>query len=38
MMATWVPRDVAQQALEAAKRDVVADAYLWACRSTGQAC
>jgi hypothetical protein len=38
MMATWVPKDVALEALEAARRDVVPDAYLWACRSTGDSC
>jgi hypothetical protein len=38
MMASWVPRDVAMEALRLARRDVVRDAYLWACRSSGQSC
>lgn len=38
MMASWVPRDVAAEALRLARRDVVPDAYLWACRSTGERC
>jgi len=38
MMASWVPRDVALQALRLARRDVAADAYLWACRSSGESC
>lgn len=38
MMATWVSRDVAQQALRAARQAVVPDAYMWACRSGGDSC
>jgi hypothetical protein len=38
MMASWVPRDVAAEALRLARRDVARDAYLWACRSSGQSC
>lgn len=38
MMASWVPRDVAMEALLLARRDVVPDAYLWACRSSGAGC
>lgn len=38
MMASWVPRDVALEALRRARRDVAGDAYLWACRSSGQSC
>jgi hypothetical protein len=38
MMASWVPRDVALEALRLARRDVARDAYLWACRSSGQNC
>lgn len=38
MMASWVPKDVALKALKAAREDVVPDAYLWACRSTGESC
>jgi hypothetical protein len=38
MMASWVPRDVALEALQLARRDVAHDAYLWACRSSGESC
>lgn len=38
MMATWVSRGVAQKALREARASVVSDAYLWACRSTGESC
>jgi len=38
MMASWVPRDVALEALRLARRDVARDAYLWACRSSGESC
>lgn len=38
MMATWVAKDVAQQALRAARKSVVPDAYIWACRSGGESC
>ena len=38
MMASWVPHDVALEALRLARRDVARDAYLWACRSSGQSC
>lgn len=38
MMATWVSREVAQKALREARASVAPDAYLWACRSTGEAC
>jgi hypothetical protein len=38
MMATWVPEDVAEQALVAARRDVVHDAYIWQCPSKGESC
>lgn len=38
MMATWVSKEVAQQALRAARQSVVPDAYLWACRSGGDSC
>ncbi len=38
MMATWVSKEVAQQALRAARQSVVPDAYLWACRSGGESC
>ena len=38
MMATWVPRSVAMDALRLARRDVAPDAFLWACRSSGQSC
>ena len=38
VMASWVPRDVATQALALAKKDVNKDAYIWACRSGGQSC
>ncbi|WP_456767809.1 hypothetical protein [Bradyrhizobium sp. USDA 3650] len=38
MMASWVPRDVAQKVLDAARRTVARDAFLWACRSTGSSC
>lgn len=38
MMASWVPREIATEALRLARRDVAADAYLWSCRSTGTAC
>jgi hypothetical protein len=38
MMATWVGKDVAQQALRAARQSVVADAFVWACRSGGESC
>lgn len=38
MMATWVGKDVAQQALRAAQKSVVPDAFVWACRSGGESC
>ncbi len=38
MMATWVPRGVALEALKLARRHVAPDAYLWACRSSGESC
>jgi hypothetical protein len=38
MMASWVPHHVAMEALRLARRDVAHDAYLWACRSSGQSC
>lgn len=38
MMASWVPLSVAREALELARRDVTRDAFLWACRSSGQGC
>lgn len=38
MMATWVSKEVADKALRAAKADVVADAYLWRCPSSGESC
>jgi hypothetical protein len=38
MMASWVPRDVAIEALDIARRTVARDAFLWACRSTGSSC
>ncbi len=38
MMASWVPRDVALEALRLARRDVARDAYIWTCRSSGQNC
>jgi len=38
MMASWVPRDVALNALGIARHTVARDAYLWACRSTGSSC
>ncbi|WP_298826204.1 SPOR domain-containing protein [uncultured Piscinibacter sp.] len=38
MMATWTSREVAQQALREARASVAPDAYLWACRSTGESC
>ena len=38
MMATWVPRDVAMEALRLARRDVVSDAYLWSCPGSGDSC
>ena len=38
MMATWVPRSVAMDALRLARRDVASDAFLWTCRSSGQSC
>src|SRR2546425_2262270 len=38
MMASWVPRDVAMKALRLARRHVAPDAYLWACRSSGESC
>ena len=38
MMATWVSKDVANQALHAARTAVVGDAYPWACRSSGESC
>ena len=38
MIASWVPRDVAMEALRLARRDVARDAYLWACRSSGERC
>jgi hypothetical protein len=38
MMATWVPWDVAVKAREHARRDVAHDAYIWACRSSGESC
>jgi SPOR domain len=38
MMATWVSKEVADKALRAARAEVVSDAYLWACRSSGESC
>lgn len=38
MMATWVSREVAEMAVDLAKRDVKGDAFIWACRSTGETC
>ena len=38
MMASWVPRDVALEALRLARRDLAPDAFLWACRSSGEHC
>ncbi|WP_175148190.1 hypothetical protein [Paraburkholderia ultramafica] len=38
MMASWVSRDDAIEALRLARRDVAPDAYLWACRGSGQSC
>jgi hypothetical protein len=38
MMASWVPRDVALEALDIARRTVARDAVLWACRSKGDSC
>jgi hypothetical protein len=38
VMACWVPRSVALEALRFAQRDVAQDAYLWACRSSGDSC
>lgn len=38
VMACWVPRSVALEALRVAQRDVAHDAYLWACRSSGDSC
>ncbi len=38
MMATWVPKDVAKEALRLAQRDVARDAIIWACRSSGDSC
>jgi hypothetical protein len=38
MMATWVSREIAQKALREARASVAPDAYVWACRSTGEAC
>lgn len=38
MMASWVPKEIAQEALRIAHQEVAKDAYLWACRSTGESC
>ena len=38
IMATWVSKEVADKALRAARAEVVRDAYLWACRSSGEHC
>lgn len=38
MMASWVPYDVAVKALQLARRYVASDAYVWACRSSGESC
>jgi hypothetical protein len=38
MMATWVPREVALEALQLARHQVARDAFIWACRSTGDSC
>ncbi|SRR6266436_4417878 len=38
IMASWVPRNVALEALGIARQAVSRDAYLWACRSTGNSC
>lgn len=38
MMASWVSRSLADEALTRARQDVAPDAYLWACRSLGERC
>lgn len=38
MMATWVPYDVAKEALQLARRYVAPDALIWSCRSSGDSC
>jgi hypothetical protein len=38
MMASWVSRDLAMEALGLARRYVARDAYLWACHSSGNNC
>jgi hypothetical protein len=38
MMATWVPHEVALEALRLARRYVAHDAFIWACRSAGDSC
>ena len=37
-LASWVPRDVAEDVLRLARRAVAPGAYIWACRSTGHEC
>ncbi len=36
MMATWVSKEVAYQALEEARRDVAGDAFVWKCPQSGE--
>ena len=38
MMASWVPHDVALQVLDIAKQTLAHDAFIWACRDTGDSC
>jgi hypothetical protein len=38
MIATWVSREVAQQALAFARRDVKPDAFIWKCPQEGSVC
>jgi hypothetical protein len=37
MMASWVPYQIAEQALSVAK-NINSGAYIWSCRSTGESC
>jgi hypothetical protein len=38
MMATWVSREVAREALQDARRLIAEDSYIWACRGSGEVC